>query len=138
PLAPGGRAPVVVFEDGDSDAATAGALVRKPANMGEACPSANRFYVPEKVHDEFAKKLTAKMAELKVGNGLDDGVAVGPLVNADAKKKVIELVDDAVGKGAKILTGGKTSGGPGHFYPPTVRHGGADGAAVVRREVFGP
>jgi succinate-semialdehyde dehydrogenase/glutarate-semialdehyde dehydrogenase len=107
-------------------------------NMGEACTSANRFYVHEKVHEEFAKKLTAKMAALKVGNGLDDGVAVGPLVNADARKKVIELVGDAVGKGAKVLTGGKSPNGPGHFYPPTVLDAVPDGAAMLREEIFGP
>ncbi len=98
----GGNAPFLVFEDADIDAAIEGAMIAKMRNMGEACTSANRFYVHEGVHDEFAKKLTAKMAALKVGNGLDEGVSVGPLVNADARKKVIELVDDAVGKGAKI------------------------------------
>ena len=116
----GGNAPFLVFDDADVDAAIEGAMIAKMRNLGEACTSANRFYVHEKVHDEFAKKLTAKMAALKVGNGLDESVAVGPLVNAAAKKKVIELVDDAVGKGAKILTGGKSPQGPGHFYPPTV------------------
>src|SRR3954469_9948324 len=87
----GGNAPFIVFDDADIDAAVDGAIIAKMRNMGEACTAANRFYVHEKVHDEFAKKLTAKMGGLKVGNGLDDGVAVGPLVNADAKKKVIEL-----------------------------------------------
>src|SRR2546421_8673917 len=116
----GGNAPFIVFDDADIDAAIDGAMIAKMRNMGEACTSANRFYVQERVHDEFAKKLTAKMAGLKVGNGLDDSVAVGPLVNADAKKKVVELVDDAVSKGAKILTGGEAPNGPGHFYPPTV------------------
>src|SRR5512133_744902 len=134
----GGTAPFIVFEDADIDAAIDGAMIAKMRNMGEACTSANRFYVHERVHDEFAKKLTAKMAALKVGNGLDDGVAVGPLVNADAKKKVIELVDDAVGKGAKILTGGKPQNGPGHFYPPTVLDAVPDGAAMLREEIFGP
>src|SRR6266851_511168 len=114
------------------------AMIAKMRNMGEACTSANRFYVHEKVHDEFARKLTAKMAALKVGNGLDDGVSVGPLVNADARKKVIELVDDAVGKGAKILTGGKSPSGPGHFYPPTVLDNVPDGANMLREEIFGP
>src|SRR5205085_2998839 len=109
----GGNAPFIVFDDADIDAAIDGAMIAKMRNMGEACTAANRFYVHEKVHDEFAKKLTDKMAALKVGNGLDDGVAVGPLVNADAKKKVVELVGDAVGKGAKLLTGGKTPDGPG-------------------------
>ncbi|HEY4858359.1 MAG TPA: NAD-dependent succinate-semialdehyde dehydrogenase, partial [Xanthobacteraceae bacterium] len=134
----GGNAPFLVFEDADIDAAIEGAMIAKMRNMGEACTSANRFYVHEKVHDEFAQKLTARMAALKVGNGLDDGVAVGPLVNADAKKKVVELVDDAVGKGAKILTGGKTPGGPGHFYPPTVLDAVPDSATLLHEEIFGP
>ncbi len=84
----GGNAPFIVFEDADIDAADEGAMVAKMRNMGEACTAANRFYVHDKVHDEFAKKLTAKMAALKVGNGLDDGVAVGPLVNAEGRDKV--------------------------------------------------
>src|SRR6476619_2596475 len=130
----GGNAPFLVFED----AAIDGAMIAKMRNMGEACTSANRFYVHEKVHDEFAKKLAAKMAALKVGNGLDDGVTVGPLVNADAKKKVIELVEDAVGKGAKVLTGGKSPDGPGHFYPPTVLDAVPDSAMMLREEIFGP
>src|SRR5205823_4173858 len=134
----GGNAPFIVFEDADIDAAIDGAMIAKMRNMGEACTSANRFYVQEKVHDEFAKKLTAKMAGLKVGNGLDDGVAVGPLVNADARKKVVELVGDAVGKGAKILTGGKAPGGPGHFYPPTVLDNVPDAAKMLNEEIFGP
>ena len=134
----GGNAPFLVFEDADIDAAIEGAMIAKMRNMGEACTSANRFYVHEKVHDEFAKKLTAKMAALKVGNGLDESVAVGPLVNADAKKKVMELVDDAVGKGAKILTGGRSPGGPGHFYPPTVLDQVPDAANMLREEIFGP
>ena len=116
----GGNAPFIVFEDADIDAAIEGAMIAKMRNMGEACTAANRFYVHEKVHDEFAKKLTAKMAALKMGNGLDDGVALGPLVNAEGRDKVIELVDDAVGKGAKVLTGGKAPDGPGFFYPATV------------------
>ena len=116
----GGNAPFIVFEDADIDAAIEGAMIAKMRNMGEACTAANRFYVHEKVHDEFAKKLTDKMAGLKMGNGLDDGVALGPLVNKDGRDKVIELVDDAVKKGAKVLTGGKAPGGPGFFYPATV------------------
>ena len=134
----GGNAPFIVFDDADIDAAIDGAMIAKMRNMGEACTSANRFYVHEKVHDEFAKKLTAKMAALKVGNGLDDGVMVGPLVNDDARKKVVELVDDAVGKGAKVLTGGKTPSGPGHFYPPTVLDNVPDGAKMLNEEIFGP
>src|SRR5215471_6790008 len=134
----GGNAPFIVFDDADIDAAIDGAMIAKMRNMGEACTAANRFYVHEKVHDEFAKKLTAKMSALKVGNGLDDGVTVGPLVNADAKNKVVELVGDAVGKGAKVLTGGKAPSGPGHFYPPTVLDGVQDGAKMLNEEIFGP
>ena len=85
----GGNAPFIVFDDADIDAAIDGAMIAKVRNMGEACTAANRFYVHEKVHDEFAKKLTAKMAGLKMGNGLDDGVALGPLVNKEGFDKVI-------------------------------------------------
>ena len=113
----GGNAPFIVFDDADIDAAIDGAMIAKMRNMGEACTAANRFYVHEKVHEEFADKLTAKMGSLKMGNGLDDGVALGPLVNAEGRDKVMSLVDDAVKKGAKVLTGGKTPDGPGYFYP---------------------
>jgi len=106
--------------------------------MGEACTAANRFYVHEKVHDEFAKKLTAKMAGLKLGNGLDEGVMLGPLVNKEGRDKVIELVDDAVAKGAKVLTGGKTPDGKGYFYPATVITNVSDDAKMLNEEIFGP
>ena len=134
----GGNAPFLVFEDADIDAAIEGAMIAKMRNMGEACTAANRFYVHESVHDEFAKKLTAKMAGLKVGNGLDEGVMVGPLVNKEGRDKVIELVDDAVAKGAKVLTGGKTPDGPGYFYPATVLTNVPDSAKMLNEEIFGP
>jgi succinate-semialdehyde dehydrogenase/glutarate-semialdehyde dehydrogenase len=134
----GGNAPFIVFDDADIDAAIEGAMVAKMRNMGEACTAANRFYVHEKVHDEFAKKLTAKMTGLKMGNGLDDGVALGPLVNKEGLDKVIELVDDAVQKGAKVLAGGKTPGGPGFFYPATVLANVSDDAKMLNEEIFGP
>jgi succinate-semialdehyde dehydrogenase / glutarate-semialdehyde dehydrogenase len=134
----GGNAPFIVFDDADIDAAIDGAMIAKMRNMGEACTAANRFYVHEKVHDEFAKKLTAKMAGLKMGNGLDDGVALGPLVNKEGLDKVIELVDDAVKKGAKVLTGGKAPGGPGFFYPATVLTNVSDNAMMLNEEIFGP
>jgi succinate-semialdehyde dehydrogenase/glutarate-semialdehyde dehydrogenase len=134
----GGNAPFLVFEDADIDAAIDGAMIAKMRNMGEACTAANRFYVHESVHDEFAKKLTAKMAGLKIGNGLDEGVMVGPLVNKEGRDKVIELVDDAVAKGAKVLTGGKTPDGPGYFYPATVLTNVPDGAKMLNEEIFGP
>jgi len=134
----GGNAPFIVFEDADIDAAIDGAMIAKMRNMGEACTAANRFYVHEKVQDEFAKKLTAKMSALKMGNGLDDGVVLGPLVNAEGRDKVVNLVADAVKKGAKVLTGGKTPDGPGFFYPATVLTDVPDSANMLREEIFGP
>jgi succinate-semialdehyde dehydrogenase/glutarate-semialdehyde dehydrogenase len=134
----GGNAPFIVFEDADIDAAIDGAMIAKMRNMGEACTSANRFYVHEKVHDEFAKKLTAKMSALKMGNGLDDGVTLGPLVNEDGRQKVMSLVEDAVKKGAKVLTGGKRPDGSGFFYPATVLTNVPDSADMLRDEIFGP
>ena len=134
----GGNAPFIVFEDADIDAAIDGAMIAKMRNMGEACTAANRFYVHEKVQEEFTKKLTAKMAALKMGNGLDDGVALGPLVNAEGRDKVVELVDDAVSKGAKVLTGGKRPDGPGFFYPATVLANVPDNAKMLNEEIFGP
>ena len=134
----GGNAPFIVFEDADLDAAIEGAMIAKMRNMGEACTAANRFYVHEKVHDEFAGKLTAKMRALKMGNGLDEGVALGPLVNKEGRDKVIELVADAVRKGAKVLTGGQTPTGPGFFYPATVLTHVPDSAKMLSEEIFGP
>jgi succinate-semialdehyde dehydrogenase/glutarate-semialdehyde dehydrogenase len=134
----GGNAPFLVFEDADIDAAIEGAMIAKMRNMGEACTAANRFYVHEKVHDEFAKKLTGKMQSLKMGNGLDEGVNLGPLVNKEGRDKVIELVDDAMAKGAKLLTGGKTPDGPGFFYPATVLTNVPDSAKMLSEEIFGP
>jgi succinate-semialdehyde dehydrogenase/glutarate-semialdehyde dehydrogenase len=134
----GGNAPFVVFEDADVDAAVEGAILAKMRNMGEACTAANRFYVHEKVAEDFTKKLTAKMGALKMGNGLDDGVALGPLVNKEGLDKVVELVDDAVGKGAKILTGGKAPSGTGYFNPATVQSNVPDNAKMLNEEIFGP
>jgi succinate-semialdehyde dehydrogenase / glutarate-semialdehyde dehydrogenase len=134
----GGNAPFIVFEDADIDAAIDGAMIAKMRNMGEACTAANRFYVHEQVHDAFAKKLTERMASLKMGNGLDDGVALGPLVNAEGRDKVKALVEDAVKKGAKVLTGGAAPDGKGYFYPATVLDDVRDDSAMLNEEIFGP
>jgi succinate-semialdehyde dehydrogenase/glutarate-semialdehyde dehydrogenase len=134
----GGNAPFIVFDDADIDAAIDGAMIAKMRNMGEACTAANRFFVHEKVHDEFARKITARMNALKMGNGLEEGVALGPLVNADTRNKVKELVDDALAKGAKLLVGGKAPDGKGYFYPATVLTAVPDSAAMLREEIFGP
>ena len=134
----GGNAPFIVFEDADIGAAIEGAMLAKMRNMGEACTAANRFYVHETVHDEFVRRLAGMMAALKMGNGLEDGVSIGPLVNAAARNKVADLVDDAVRKGAKVLTGGKRPGGVGYFYPATVLDRVPDDAVMLQEEIFGP
>ena len=134
----GGNAPFIVFEDADLDAAVEGAMIAKMRNMGEACTSANRFLVHEKVHDAFVEKFAAKMTALKVGNGLEDGVAVGPLVNADTRDKVASLVADAVERGARAVCGGKRPSGKGFYYPPTVLVNVPDSARCLAEEIFGP
>jgi succinate-semialdehyde dehydrogenase / glutarate-semialdehyde dehydrogenase len=134
----GGNAPFIVFEDADVDAAVDGAMIAKMRNMGEACTAANRFLVHAKVQEEFSKKLTERMQALKLGNGLDDGVAVGPLINEEGRDKVVALVEDAVKKGARVLTGGKPPNGKGYFYPPTVLVDVPDGAKMLDEEIFGP
>jgi succinate-semialdehyde dehydrogenase/glutarate-semialdehyde dehydrogenase len=134
----GGNAPFLVCEDADIDAAVEGAMIAKMRNMGEACTAANRFYVHEKVHDVFVQKFAAKMQALKVGNGLEEGVSVGPLVNADTRDKVAHLVEDALNKGAKAVIGGNRLNRTGYFYPPTVLIDVPDNAQCLKEEIFGP
>lgn len=134
----GGNAPVLVLEDADVDTAVEGAMLAKMRNLGEACTAANRIYVHERVADAFVEKFTARMAALKVGDGLDPSVDVGPLVNADTRDKVAAFVDDAVAKGAKVRLGGKRPEGTGYFYPPTVLTDVPDTAECLRDEIFGP
>jgi succinate-semialdehyde dehydrogenase/glutarate-semialdehyde dehydrogenase len=134
----GGNAPFIVLEDADLDAAVAGAMVAKMRNMGEACTAANRFYVHENIHDEFVARLAHAMGALKVGNGLEPDVAVGPLVNAEARDKVEALVEDARARGAKVETGGRRLPPPGYFYAPTVLSHVPDEALCMREEIFGP
>ena len=134
----GGNAPFLVFEDADVDAAVDGAMVAKMRNMGEACTAANRFLVHESVAEDFARKLGERMGALTVGRGQDDGVDVGPLINADAVQSVGELVTDAVHDGATLVTGGSAPDGPGWFYEPTVLLGVPPEAQVNKVEIFGP
>jgi succinate-semialdehyde dehydrogenase / glutarate-semialdehyde dehydrogenase len=134
----GGNAPFIVFEDADMAAAVDGAMIAKMRNMGEACTAANRFYVHESVAADFSRQLAKRMAALKVGNGLEEGVAVGPLVNASTRDKVASLVTDAVSRGAELLTGGKSPQRPGFFYEPTVLTKVPREAHLVREEIFGP
>ncbi|MDO5629087.1 MAG: NAD-dependent succinate-semialdehyde dehydrogenase [Mobilicoccus sp.] len=134
----GGNAPFIVFDDADLDAAVDGAMVAKMRNMGEACTSANRIFVQQGVAADFARRLGERMSALTVGNGLEDGTQVGPLVEEKARTKVVELVDDAVGKGAEVVTGGSTPDGPGWFYPPTVLANVPKNAELMSTEIFGP
>jgi succinate-semialdehyde dehydrogenase/glutarate-semialdehyde dehydrogenase len=134
----GGNAPFIVFDDADLDAAVEGAMIAKMRNMGEACTAANRFYVQSGVYDEFVRRFAAAMAKLKVGNGLADGVAVGPLVNASSRDKVESLVEDARARGARVVLGGRRTAGTGYFYEPTVLADVPAGAACLGEEIFGP
>ncbi|MDZ7601615.1 MAG: NAD-dependent succinate-semialdehyde dehydrogenase [Hoeflea sp.] len=134
----GGNAPLIVFEDADIDKAVAGAMLAKMRNLGEACTAANRFYVHEAVSREFTSKFSAAMSALKMGNGLDDGIDVGPLVNADTRDKVAAFVEDAVAKGARLELGGTLPNGKGYFYPPTVLSNVPETADCVHDEIFGP
>ena len=134
----GGNAPFIVFEDADLDQAVEGAMGAKMRNIGEACTAANRFIVHESVADEFAKKFAAKIGELKLGNGLDEGVTCGPLIEKKALENVTALVDDAVEKGATVLIGGKPGEGEGYFYTPTVLTNVSRDARVAQEEIFGP
>ena len=134
----GGNAPFLVFEDADLDKAVDGAMKAKFRNIGQACTAANRFIVHESVAEEFARRVTAKVKEFKVGRGTEDGVGIGPLIDADAIAKVDDLVQDAVSRGARVLTGGSAIDGAGTFYQPTVVSGVKPGSDILREEIFGP
>jgi succinate-semialdehyde dehydrogenase / glutarate-semialdehyde dehydrogenase len=134
----GGNAPFVVFEDADFDAAVEGAVIAKMRNIGEACTAANRFHVHESIADRFAAALAERIGAMKVGRGTEDGVQVGPLINAGQRDKVAALVDDAVEKGARVLAGGHAIDGPGYFYAPTVLADVPDDASLLKEEIFGP
>jgi succinate-semialdehyde dehydrogenase / glutarate-semialdehyde dehydrogenase len=134
----GGNAPFLVFDDADVDDVVEGAMIAKMRNIGEACTAANRFHVAEKVADEFAEKLARRMGEMKVGRGTEEDVKVGPLIDADQRDKVAELVEDATASGADVLTGGEAIDGAGYFYKPTVLAGVGGGARLLKEEIFGP
>ena len=134
----GGNAPFLVFADADVDAAVDGAMLAKMRNMGEACTAANRFHVHEAVAEEFTEKLSERIGAMKVGRGTDDDVDLGPMIDTDGRDKVIELVDDAVDRGAEKRIAGGPVDGPGYFYEPTVLTGVPDDARILYEEAFGP
>ncbi|WP_105404660.1 MULTISPECIES: NADP-dependent succinate-semialdehyde dehydrogenase [Neorhizobium] len=134
----GGNAPFIVFDDADLDAAVEGALIAKFRNNGQTCVCANRLYVQDTVYDAFAEKLAKAVSKLRTGNGFEEGVALGPLIDEAALKKVEEHVQDAVSKGATVIQGGKAHELGGTFYEATVLTGVTQDMAVASEETFGP
>lgn len=132
----GGNAPFIVFDDADLDAAVEGAMVSKYRNSGQTCVCANRLYVQDGIYDAFLEKLKAAVAKLKIGNGIEQGVTIGPMIDSKAVQKVQEHIDDAVSKGAQVVLGGKALGG--NFFEPTILAHVPTSAKVSKEETFGP
>jgi succinate-semialdehyde dehydrogenase/glutarate-semialdehyde dehydrogenase len=134
----GGNAPFIVFDDADIDSAVTGAIISKYRNSGQTCVCSNRLFVQDAVYDEFVKKLIQATADLVVGNGMDDGVTSGPLVNLKAVDDVDELVQTSIGQGAKVALGGGPHEFGGCYYQPTILTEVTSEMAVFRNEIFGP
>ena len=134
----GGNAPFIVFDDADLDKAVEGALASKFRNAGQTCVCVNRFYIHRAVYDQFCDKFVARVAALKVGDGSESDVQIGPLINADAGRKVQSLLDDALTRGATLLTGGKAHPLGGNFFTPTVIGDVQPGSLLLQEEIFGP
>ena len=134
----GGNAPFIVFDDADVDAAVEGALTAKYRNAGQTCVCANRIYVQSGVYKEFSEKLTKRVSALSVGDGFEEGVAIGPLINEAALSKVEAHLSDAIAKGARIATGGNRHSRGGTFFEPTGVTDVIRGMQVQQEETFGP
>jgi succinate-semialdehyde dehydrogenase/glutarate-semialdehyde dehydrogenase len=134
----GGNSPFIVFEDADLDAAVEGALASKYRNAGQTCVCANRLYIHDSVYDAFAEKLQAAVRKLRLGNGLDEGITTGPLIDEKAVLKVQEHIADAIKKGARVIEGGKPHALGGNFFEPTIMVDVPKTALVAREETFGP
>ena len=134
----GGNAPFIVFEDADIDAAVEGLMISKYRNSGQTCVCTNRTFVHESVYEEFATKLSSKVSELKVGDGFEEGVAQGPLINMAAVEKVESHIEDAVAKGAKVLAGGARHALGSTFFQPTVLGNASTDMKITYEETFGP
>jgi succinate-semialdehyde dehydrogenase/glutarate-semialdehyde dehydrogenase len=134
----GGNAPFIVLADADLDAAVEGAMLAKMRHNGETCTAANRFYVEAPVAEDFTRRLAEAMGRVRMGHGLDEGVGLGPLVDAATRDKVRDLVDAAVGHGAHPVVGGTPGEGPGFWYPATVLEGVAPDSPILAEEIFGP
>jgi len=134
----GGNAPFIVFDDADLDLAADGAMLSKFRNMGQTCVCANRFLVQDRVYDAFLEKLRERTRTLKVGNGFEEGVVQGPLINDEAVAKVERLIADALSKDAQVILGGKRHALGGTFFEPTILSGVTSACACSREEIFGP
>lgn len=134
----GGNAPLIVFDDANLDKAVEGTILSKFRNSGQTCVCSNRIYVQSQIYEQFCRKLAEKVAQLKLGNGLEDGVQQGPLIDEKAVQKVEEHLNDALSKGATCLTGGKRSALGGSFFEPTVLQDIQDNMLVAKEETFGP
>jgi succinate-semialdehyde dehydrogenase/glutarate-semialdehyde dehydrogenase len=134
----GGNAPLLVFDDADLTQAVSGAMASKYRNAGQTCVCANRIFVQAGIYDRFAEALANEVKKLKVGPGREPGTVIGPLINADAIRKIEKLVGDAVGKGAKAIVGGATDSAGPLFYQPSVLTGVTPDMTIVHEEIFGP
>lgn len=135
----GGQAPLIVLDDADLDKAIQGSMASKFRNTGQVCVASNRFYVQSGIHDKFVDRITEEVKKLRVGNGLDEGVDIGPLINKEGYEKVEKHVQDAVDKGAKVVVGGKGTAKDGaYFYEPTVLVDVTDDMLCMNQETFGP
>src|SRR5262249_17923990 len=134
----GGNAPFIVFEDADIDAAVKGAMASKYRNAGQTCVCANRLLAQEGIYDKFVAALSKAVSELKVGDGFENGVTIGPLINMAGVEKVEEHIADATAKGAKIAVGGKRHALGHSFYQPTVLTDTTPDMLIFREETFGP
>ncbi len=134
----GGNAPFIIFDDADIDLAIKGVMLSKFRNSGQTCICANRIYVQKRVYESFLKKFIIKVKNLKVGSGLNSSVDIGPLINKDATKKILKILDDALHKGAKILLGGKKHNYGNNFVEPTIVTNISDDMLICSTEIFGP
>ena len=134
----GGNAPYIVFDDADLELAVQGAIANKFRNSGQVCVATNRFYIQDGIYDDFVSRLGEEVKKLKVGNGMEEGVVVGPLIEPKGVEKVEQHVSDALGKGARVITGGERHALGGNFYQPTVLADVTDEMKVAHEETFGP
>jgi succinate-semialdehyde dehydrogenase/glutarate-semialdehyde dehydrogenase len=134
----GGNAPFIVFDDADLDAAVAGAMQSKFRNAGQTCVCANRLYVQDGIHDAFVERLSKAVGGLRIGNGFDEGVTIGPLINEGAVAKIESHIGDALAKGATLVAGGRRSELGGSFFEPTIMTGMTSDMLVAKDETFAP